>query len=110
MANFIYPFSLLIPIFIGFEAWSSATPQSIKYFVLSQSGSPNSQNENPVVYKPAAAIFTEQNPPCAAVPGKVISEEDSSAEFDLLVTVPPHKGMQVIEDNELGKETDWINY
>ena len=37
------------------------------------------------------------------VPGKVISEEDSSAEFDLLVTVPPHKGMQVIEDNELGK-------
>ena len=36
------------------------------------------------------------------VPGKVISEEDSSAEFDLLVTVPPHKGMQVIEDNELG--------
>ena len=34
--------------------------------------------------------------------GKVLSEEDSSAEFDLLVTVPPHKGQQVIEDNELG--------
>jgi sulfide:quinone oxidoreductase len=37
------------------------------------------------------------------VPGKVISEEDSSAEFDLLITVPPHKGMKVIEDNDLGK-------
>ena len=33
---------------------------------------------------------------------KVISEEGTEAEYDLLVTVPSHKGMQVIEDNELG--------
>lgn len=35
-------------------------------------------------------------------PGKVISEEGTEEDFDLLVTVPAHKGMQVIEDNELG--------
>ena len=35
-------------------------------------------------------------------PGKVISEEGTEEAFDLLVTVPSHKGMQVIEDNELG--------
>ena len=35
-------------------------------------------------------------------PDKVISEEGTEAEYDLLVTVPSHKGMQVIEDNELG--------
>jgi sulfide:quinone oxidoreductase len=35
-------------------------------------------------------------------PGKVISEEGTEAEYDLLVTVPSHKGMQVIEDNKLG--------
>ena len=35
-------------------------------------------------------------------PGKVMSEEGTEAEYDLLVTVPSHKGMQVIEDNELG--------
>ncbi len=35
-------------------------------------------------------------------PGKVISEEGTEQEYDLLVTVPSHKGMQVIEDNELG--------
>ena len=35
-------------------------------------------------------------------PGKVLSEEGTEEEFDLLVTVPSHKGMQVIEDNELG--------
>ena len=35
-------------------------------------------------------------------PGKVISEEGTEAEYDLLITVPSHKGMQVIEDNELG--------
>jgi len=35
-------------------------------------------------------------------PGKVISEEGTEADYDLLVTVPSHKGMQVIEDNELG--------
>ena len=32
----------------------------------SQSGSPNSQKLPPIVYMPAAAILTEQNPPCAA--------------------------------------------
>lgn len=36
------------------------------------------------------------------MPGKVISEEGTEAEYDLLVTVPSHRGMQVIEDNELG--------
>lgn len=35
-------------------------------------------------------------------PDKVISEEGTEAEYDLLVTVPSHKGMQVIEDSELG--------
>ncbi len=33
---------------------------------------------------------------------KVISEEGTEESYDLLVTVPSHKGMQVIEDNELG--------
>ena len=32
----------------------------------SQSGSPNSQKLPPIVYMPAAAMLTEQNPPCAA--------------------------------------------
>ena len=32
----------------------------------------------------------------------VISEEGSEVSYDLLVTIPSHKGMQVIEDNELG--------
>jgi sulfide:quinone oxidoreductase len=35
-------------------------------------------------------------------PGKVISEEGTEEDYDLLITVPAHKGMQVIEDNELG--------
>lgn len=35
-------------------------------------------------------------------PGKVISEEGTEEAFDLLITVPSHKGMQVIEDNDLG--------
>jgi len=34
--------------------------------------------------------------------GKVLSEEGTEEEFDLLVTVPAHKGMQVIEDSDLG--------
>ena len=59
-------FSLSSPILIGLDAWSSATPQRMKYFARSQSGAPNSQNEYPIEYKPAAAMFTEQNPPCAA--------------------------------------------
>ena len=33
---------------------------------------------------------------------KVISEEGTEESYDLLVTVPSHKGMQVIEDNDLG--------
>ena len=32
----------------------------------------------------------------------IISEEGSEQAFDLLVTIPAHKGMQVIEDNGLG--------
>ena len=32
----------------------------------------------------------------------VISEEGSEEEYDLLITVPAHKGMQVIEDSGLG--------
>ena len=54
------------PVFIGLESWSSATPNIKKYLVCSQSGSPNSQNDPPIVYSPAAAIFTEQKPPWAA--------------------------------------------
>ncbi len=42
-------FSLPRPILIGLESWSSATPKSRKYLVCSQSGSPNSQNEPPIV-------------------------------------------------------------
>lgn len=33
---------------------------------------------------------------------KVISEEGTEESYDLLVTIPSHKGMQVIEDNDLG--------
>ncbi len=33
---------------------------------------------------------------------KVLSEEGTEEEYDLLVTVPAHKGMQVIEDSDLG--------
>ncbi len=51
---------------IGFESWSSATPNIRNSFVRSQSGSPNSQKLPPIVYIPAAAMLTEQNPPCAA--------------------------------------------
>jgi len=32
----------------------------------------------------------------------VVSEEGSEAKFDLLVAVPAHKGMEVVENNELG--------
>jgi sulfide:quinone oxidoreductase len=32
----------------------------------------------------------------------VVSEEGSEAKFDLLVAVPAHKGMEVVEKNELG--------
>ena len=35
-------------------------------------------------------------------PDKVLSEEGTEEEYDLLVTVPAHKGMQVIEDSDLG--------
>ena len=35
-------------------------------------------------------------------PDKVLSEEGTEEAYDLLVTVPAHKGMQVIEDNDLG--------
>ncbi len=38
----------------------------MKKRVCSQSGSPNSQKLPPKVYMPAAAMLTEQNPPCAA--------------------------------------------
>src|SRR5207244_11690308 len=51
---------------VGFESGSSATPSIRKRRVRSQSGSPNSQKLPPSVYMPAAAILTEQNPPCAA--------------------------------------------
>ena len=43
------PLSLPSPILIGLEPWSSATPNSMKYLVCSQSGSPNSQNAPPNV-------------------------------------------------------------
>ncbi|MCY4642958.1 MAG: FAD-dependent oxidoreductase [Gammaproteobacteria bacterium] len=33
---------------------------------------------------------------------KVISEEGTEESYDMLVTIPSHKGMQVIEENELG--------
>lgn len=38
---------------------------------------------------------------------KVHSEEGSVLEYDLLITVPPHKGMEVIEENKLGG-SGWI--
>jgi sulfide:quinone oxidoreductase len=42
------------------------------------------------------------------VDNKIVhSEEGTEKEFDLLVTVPPHRGLQVIEDNNLG-EAGWI--
>ncbi len=37
----------------------------------------------------------------------VHSEEGTEKEFDLLVTIPPHRGMKVIEENNLG-EGGWI--
>ena len=37
----------------------------------------------------------------------VHSEEGTEKEFDLLVAVPPHRGMKVIEENNLG-EGGWI--
>ncbi|MCG6872144.1 MAG: NAD(P)/FAD-dependent oxidoreductase [Gammaproteobacteria bacterium] len=33
----------------------------------------------------------------------ITSEEGSTLPFDLLVTIPPHQGQQVIEDSDLGK-------
>jgi sulfide:quinone oxidoreductase len=38
---------------------------------------------------------------------KVISEEGSEVAYDMLVAVPPHKGMEVIEKNGLG-QNGWI--
>ncbi len=38
---------------------------------------------------------------------KVLSEEGSEVAYDLLVAVPPHKGMEVIEKNGLG-QNGWI--
>jgi len=38
---------------------------------------------------------------------KVISEEGSEVSYDLLIAVPPHKGMEVIEKNGLG-QNGWI--
>ena len=45
------PFFLSLPrlVFSGLDPCSSATPNSMKYFVCSQSGSPNSQNAPPNV-------------------------------------------------------------
>jgi len=37
----------------------------------------------------------------------VHSEEDSETDFDLLITIPAHRGMEVIESNNLG-ERGWI--
>ena len=38
---------------------------------------------------------------------KVHSEEGTVVDYDLLITVPPHKGMEVIEQNKLGA-SGWI--
>ncbi len=38
---------------------------------------------------------------------KVISEEGTEVKYDLLIAVPPHKGMEVIEKNGLG-QNGWI--
>lgn len=38
---------------------------------------------------------------------QVLSEEGSSVDYDLLIAIPPHKGMEVIEKNNLGKG-GWI--
>jgi sulfide:quinone oxidoreductase len=37
----------------------------------------------------------------------VYSEEGSEVQYDLLIAIPPHRGMRVIEDNKLG-EAGWI--
>ena len=38
---------------------------------------------------------------------KVLSEEGSTVSYDLLISTPPHKGMEVIEKNGLG-QNGWI--
>jgi sulfide:quinone oxidoreductase len=38
---------------------------------------------------------------------KVISEEGTEVSYDLLIAIPPHKGMEVIEKNGLG-QNGWI--
>lgn len=38
---------------------------------------------------------------------KVLSEEGTSIDYDLLIAIPPHKGMEVIEQNKLGG-SGWI--
>ncbi|MFW5910248.1 MAG: NAD(P)/FAD-dependent oxidoreductase [Thiohalospira sp.] len=38
---------------------------------------------------------------------QVHSEEGSTVDYDLLITIPPHKGMDTIESNELGT-SGWI--
>ena len=37
----------------------------------------------------------------------VYSEEGSEVQYDLLIAIPPHRGMQVIEENKLG-DAGWI--
>ncbi|MHB1514453.1 MAG: NAD(P)/FAD-dependent oxidoreductase [Acidiferrobacteraceae bacterium] len=39
--------------------------------------------------------------------GVLLSEEGSEAAFDLLIAIPPHRGMEVIERNKLG-QGGWI--
>ncbi len=50
-------------------------------------------------------LFNLQKVDAAA--GKVISEEGSEVPYDLIVSVPPHKGQEVIEKNGLG-QNGWI--
>ncbi len=38
---------------------------------------------------------------------QIHSEEGSTVDYDLLIAVPPHKGAQVVEDSNLGKD-GWI--
>ncbi len=50
-------FNVASPALNELPSISSATPNITKYLDRDQSGSPDSQNEPPIVYKPAAAIL-----------------------------------------------------
>ena len=40
---------------------------------------------------------------------KITSKEGESVDYDLLVSIPPHKGAQVIGDSALGDRRNWVS-